>query len=114
MVRSALLAPCMALLLTTITVQHQTCAAIKVRVWTNVTAPDFTWPEVDPASDFGIASLELRPSLGIALSGGGLRAAALAYGWLRTLHMVRVIYLLLLRNLCIHMVGCEHARVRWP
>lgn len=63
-------------------------AAIKVRVWTNVTDPDFVYPELNPYSDFGIPALQQKPSLGIAMSGGGLRAAPLAYGWLRALYLV--------------------------
>jgi hypothetical protein len=78
----------LAILLLTLAAQHQNCAAVQVRIWTNITATDFVWPEVDPYGDFGIEQLRQRPSLGIALSGGGLRAAALAYGWLRTLHQV--------------------------
>lgn len=61
---------------------------IKVRVWTNVTDSDFIYPEIDPASDYSIDSLMEKPSLGIAISGGGWRAASLAYGWLRALHLV--------------------------
>eukprot|EP00878_Enallax_costatus_P001973 GHUV01002137.1.p1 GENE.GHUV01002137.1~~GHUV01002137.1.p1 ORF type:complete len:169 (+),score=19.58 GHUV01002137.1:1223-1729(+) len=67
-----------------------TVDCIKVRVWTNVTASDFVYPEVDPRSDFGIDALMERPSLGIAISGGGWRAAALAYGWLRALHLMNI------------------------
>ena len=62
--------------------------AIKVAVWTNVTASSFVYPEVDPSGAYGIESLRRRPSLGIAFSGGGLRAAPLAYGWLRALQLV--------------------------
>jgi hypothetical protein len=62
---------------------------VKVRVWTNVTDADFVHPELDPESDFGIDMLLDKPSLGISMSGGGWRAASLAYGWLRALHLVR-------------------------
>lgn len=62
---------------------------VKVRVWTNVTDADFIYPELDPGSDFGIDMLLDKPSIGIAMSGGGWRAASLAYGWLRALHLVR-------------------------
>jgi hypothetical protein len=61
---------------------------IKVRVWTNVTDPSFIYPELDPHSDFGIQAIQEKPSLGIAMSGGGLRAAPLAFGWLRAMHLV--------------------------
>lgn len=67
----------------------ETVGAIKVRVWTNVTDSDFIYPEIDPGSDYSIDMLIDKPSLGIAISGGGWRAASLAYGWLRALHLVR-------------------------
>jgi hypothetical protein len=62
--------------------------AVKVRVWTNVTDAEFVYPELDPRSDFGIDMLLDKPSVGISMSGGGWRAASLAYGWLRALHLV--------------------------
>lgn len=66
-------------------------AAVKVSVFTNVTAPDYVFPEVNFESQFYISSLHAKPSLGIAISGGngGWRAAALGYGWLRAMHLVR-------------------------
>lgn len=65
---------------------------IKTRVWTNATDKDFVYPEQDLGSDFGIDMLVDKPSLGIAVSGGGWRAASLAYGWLRALHLVGAVY----------------------
>jgi hypothetical protein len=62
--------------------------ATKVHVCTNATNPDFIYPEINPSSQFYISSLLQKPSLGIAISGGGWRAAALGYGWLRAMHLV--------------------------
>lgn len=62
--------------------------AVKVYVFTNVTSPDYTYPEISPNSQFYISSVQQKPSLGIAISGGGWRAAALGYGWLRAMHLV--------------------------
>jgi hypothetical protein len=64
--------------------------AVKVHVFTNVTS-DYVYPEINSESNFSIGSLQQKPSLGIAISGGqgGWRAAALGYGWLRALHLVR-------------------------
>jgi hypothetical protein len=68
-------------------------AAVKLHVWTNVTAADFAYPEISSGSQFAVESLLQKPSLGIAFSGGGSggqwRAASLAYGWLRALYLVR-------------------------
>lgn len=62
--------------------------AVKVRIITNVTSPDYIYPEINPESQFYISSIQQKPSLGIAISGGGWRAAALGYGWLRAMHLV--------------------------
>jgi hypothetical protein len=63
-------------------------AGTKVFVFTNVTTPDYVYPEINPESQFFISKLQQKPSLGIAISGGGWRAAALGYGWLRAMHLV--------------------------
>lgn len=67
--------------------------AVRVHIFTNVTAPDFTYPEINFESPFYISNIQGKPSLGIAISGGngGWRAAALGYGWLRALHLVSVL-----------------------
>lgn len=62
--------------------------ATKVYVFTNATTPDYVYPEINPDSQMYISKLQEKPSLGIAVSGGGWRAAALGYGWLRALHLV--------------------------
>lgn len=80
-------APLVTLLLLATALQQT--LSVKVRVWTNVTDSGFIYPELDPQSDFGIDMLLDKPSLGISMSGGGWRAASLAYGWLRALHLVR-------------------------
>lgn len=64
--------------------------AVKVYVFTNVTSPDYTYPEISPDSQFYISSVQQKPSLGIAISGGGWRAAALGYGWLRAMHLMNI------------------------
>ena len=39
-------------------------------------------------TEFAMPSLKSKPNFGICVSGGGMRAAALAYGWIRALHEV--------------------------
>lgn len=58
------------------------------RVWTNTSSPSFRYPELAFPGPFWIPSLTQAPDVGVALGGGGLRAAALADGWLRGLHQV--------------------------
>lgn len=48
----------------------------------------FTHPEVSD-TDYCIQHIKDKPALGIALSGGGYRAATCAAGWVRGLHKVR-------------------------
>jgi hypothetical protein len=42
-------------------------------VWPNYTSPDFIFPELRD-DDYGLPDLAAKPSLGIALGGGGFRA----------------------------------------
>lgn len=46
------------------------------------------YPEVSEG-DYGIPHIKAKPSLGVAMSGGGFRATTCASGWLRGLHNVR-------------------------
>ena len=48
----------------------------------------FTHPEVSD-TEYAIQHIKDKPSLGIALSGGGFRAATCAAGWVQGLHLVR-------------------------
>jgi len=48
----------------------------------------FQYPEAAPASNYSMPSITSRPSFGIALSGGGMRAATAGLGYLRGLHQV--------------------------
>jgi hypothetical protein len=45
------------------------------------------YPEVSD-TDYGIRHIKEKPSLGLAMSGGGFRAATCAAGWTRGLHKV--------------------------
>ena len=65
---------------------HRPLKPFPVTVWTNTSA-GFTYPELTQGP-FGIPALQSKLSLGLALAGGGLRAAAAAIGTLRALHMV--------------------------
>lgn len=78
------------LLLLLLLAQTHSSQATPVHVFTNATAPDYLYPEINPDSQFFINKLQQKPSLGIAISGGngGWRAAALGYGWLRAMHLV--------------------------
>jgi hypothetical protein len=69
---------------------------VAARVWTNATSPGWRFPELSGPglpgvlpSPFWVPRLTMSPDVGICLGGGGLRAAAMADGWLRGLHMVR-------------------------
>jgi len=46
-------------------------------------APWFIYPEVSPSSNYYLPSIAARPSLGIAVTGGGYRAVTLALGYIR-------------------------------
>ncbi|WIA31484.1 hypothetical protein OEZ86_002377 [Tetradesmus obliquus] len=50
----------------------------------------FEYPETAASGNYTIPSLLDKPKLGIAVSGGGFRAATLGLGWLRALHMLNV------------------------
>jgi len=63
-------------------------APVKVHVWAHANSTSFRYPETSQ-SMWSVPRLMRNPDLGIALSGGGLRAAALADGWMRGFHMVR-------------------------
>ncbi|PNW85074.1 hypothetical protein CHLRE_03g170600v5 [Chlamydomonas reinhardtii] len=58
----------------------------RVFVWSGSDQPGFVYPELSPSGDWGIPDLQARPNLGVALSGGGYRAATLAVGWVRALY----------------------------
>ncbi|KAG2442832.1 hypothetical protein HXX76_002911 [Chlamydomonas incerta] len=58
----------------------------RVFVWAGSDQPGVVYPELSPSGDWGIPDLQARPNLGVALSGGGYRAATLAVGWVRALH----------------------------
>lgn len=57
---------------------------LPMHVWTNATQPGFIYPEAS-AGPFGMPDLLGKADIGIALSGGGARAACLSDGWLRSL-----------------------------
>lgn len=46
-------------------------------------------------SEYGIDHIKAKPSLGLAMSGGGFRAATCAAGWARGLHKVTYLSLVL-------------------
>lgn len=50
----------------------------------------FSYPEASRGSNYTMPTVTARPRFGIAVSGGGLRAATLGLGWLRGLHQVNV------------------------
>ncbi|KAG2499381.1 hypothetical protein HYH03_002956 [Edaphochlamys debaryana] len=63
----------------------------RVFVWSGSDQPGFVFPELDPEGPWGIPALQARPNIGLALSGGGYRAATLALGWVRALHVLGVL-----------------------
>lgn len=62
---------------------------ITAEVWTNASQTTFKFPEVDSTSAYLVTRLSQLPNLGICFSGGGLRAASQADGWLRGLKQVK-------------------------
>ena len=46
------------------------------------------WPAELSDTQFGIPALQGKANFGVCVSGGGMRAASLAYGWVRALHEV--------------------------
>jgi hypothetical protein len=50
----------------------------------------FKFPEATLASNYSMPSVTSRPRFGIALSGGGMRAATVGLGYLRGLHQVGI------------------------
>jgi hypothetical protein len=50
----------------------------------------FQYPEVASTGNHSIPALQQRPNVGIAISGGGLRAATLGLGYLRALHQLNI------------------------
>jgi hypothetical protein len=65
---------------------HRPLKPFPVTVWTNTSA-GFMHPEFSQGP-FGIPALQSKLSLGLAQGGGGMRAASVAAGTLRALHMV--------------------------
>lgn len=53
----------------------------------DIPSRDFAYPEVS-SGKFGIKHIAEKPNLGVAVSGGGFRAATLASGWVRGLNQV--------------------------
>lgn len=51
--------------------------------WSCAAEPWFIYPEVSPSSNYYLSSIAAPPSLGIAVTGGGYRAATLALGYVR-------------------------------
>lgn len=51
----------------------------------------FRFPEASSGSNYSMPSVTSRPRFGIAISGGGMRAATLGLGYLRGLQQVHVL-----------------------
>lgn len=64
-------------------------STLAAQAWTDLTSRTFRYPEQQLLGQWGIPRLLATPDVGIALGGGGLRAAAFADGWMRGLFMVR-------------------------
>ena len=58
---------------------------IDCRIWQDLSNPYFRYPECE------LPEVEDKEDIGIALSGGGMRAACLALGWLRALHKLGIL-----------------------
>eukprot|EP00775_Hariotina_reticulata_P001277 gene1277-1617_t len=61
-----------------------------IKLWTNANAKWFVYPELVSTSNYFVPSINNRPSLGIAVSGGGYRAVTLALGYVRALQMMNL------------------------
>ena len=62
---------------------------ISCTVWYNVHQPSFTYPEM--SGSYSVEELRDKLDLGIAMSGGGMRAVCLSLGWTRTLHNLGIL-----------------------
>jgi hypothetical protein len=60
-------------------------SAQKCRVWLGANQQGFVYPELRPGN-LGSTELLSKCNVGVAISGGGLRAASLGIGWLRGLY----------------------------
>jgi hypothetical protein len=61
-----------------------------VKTFTGANESWFIYPELTnpETSNYSVPELLAKPNFGIAISGGGFRAATLGLGWLRALHIM--------------------------
>lgn len=64
--------------------------AYNFSVWTGSNESWFLYPEILNNSNYSIPIIQKKPTIGIALSGGGFRAATLGLGYLRALYLLGV------------------------
>ena len=71
---------------------YQPPQPLTVKTFTGANESWFTYPElINPStSNYSIPALLAKPNVGIAISGGGFRAATLGLGWLRALHSLNI------------------------
>eukprot|EP00878_Enallax_costatus_P004763 GHUV01005014.1.p1 GENE.GHUV01005014.1~~GHUV01005014.1.p1 ORF type:complete len:688 (+),score=137.57 GHUV01005014.1:137-2200(+) len=64
--------------------------AYNFSVWTGANESWFQYPETLNSSNYSIPIIQAKPAIGIALSGGGFRAATLGLGYLRALFLLNI------------------------
>lgn len=69
---------------------YQPPNAFNFSTWTGANESWFQYPETLTGSNYSIPVIQSKPQLGIALSGGGFRAATLGLGYLRALHLLHI------------------------
>mmetsp|Transcript_69140 Transcript_69140/g.200206 ORF Transcript_69140/g.200206 Transcript_69140/m.200206 type:complete len:732 (+) Transcript_69140:96-2291(+) len=60
------------------------------KVWLGVGTKGFVFPELRD-DDEGIKAVKMKPDFAVCLSGGGLRAASCAVGWIQALHDLEIL-----------------------
>lgn len=63
---------------------------VEFNIWTGANESWFNYPEAFEPSNYSIPLIQAKPNVGIAISGGGFRAATLGLGYLRALYLLNI------------------------
>lgn len=69
---------------------HRPEASVNLSIWTGANESWFAYPEAFEPSNYSIPLIRSKPNVGIAISGGGFRAASLGLGYLRALYLLNI------------------------
>ena len=65
---------------------EDTHTTITTTLWPHVGTPSFVHPELTTDTPYSVPMLQAKPEFAICLSGGSLRAASSALGWVSLFH----------------------------